>query len=363
MATASMKMAKVVPLKRDQQHGQDIAEALASRDAALAHQMSLFNLLPVGVIVLDAKGLIVEANPMASSLLDDNLIGTEWLAVIQRCFAPREDDGFEISLKNGKRLNISTTALTDTPGQMIVLSDLTATRALQQQRSQQTRLQSMGKMIASLAHQLRTPLSSAMLYAANLTNSKVTAEQQADFTHKLQANLHDIESQISDMLIFARGGNSIVEPIHSEEFVENLIISMDAKLKQKDVEFSVELMPLQLNINIKSLQGAIQNLMNNAIEACAKPVKLELGVLETDNHIVIYLDDNGPGLEPLQFIKSLEPFHTTKSNGTGLGLPVVNAVAKAHGGELRLGDSILGGSRIEITLPKGPLANESERGA
>ncbi|MFX5472275.1 PAS domain-containing sensor histidine kinase, partial [Acinetobacter baumannii] len=92
------------------------------------------------------------------------LVGMLWREVIARCFAPREDDGHEISLRDGRRLSIATRSLNGEPGQLILLNDLTDPRRPQEQLARHERLSALGRMVASLAHQIRTPLSAALLY-------------------------------------------------------------------------------------------------------------------------------------------------------------------------------------------------------
>jgi two-component system sensor histidine kinase FlrB len=129
---------------------------------------NLLALLPGGVIVIDDQGLVREANPAACELLGEPLLGQLWRQVIARSFAPRKDDGHEVSLRDGRRLSIATRSLDAEPGQLVLLNDLTETRRLQDQLARHERLSSLGRMVASLAHQIRTPLSAAMLYASHL---------------------------------------------------------------------------------------------------------------------------------------------------------------------------------------------------
>lgn len=116
----------------------------------LAHRLqSLLDLLPGGVIVIDGQGVVREANPVARALLGQPLVGMLWRQVIARNFAPREDDGHEISMRDGRRLSIATRSLHGEPGQLVLLTDLTETRRLQDQLSRHERLSALGRMVAS----------------------------------------------------------------------------------------------------------------------------------------------------------------------------------------------------------------------
>ena len=180
-------------------------QELAEKERLANRLQNLLDLLPGGVIVIDAQGIVREANPAACELLGLPLEGELWRHVIARCFAPREDDGHEISLKDGRRLSISTRSLDAEPGQLVLLNDLTETRHLQDQLARHERLSSLGRMVASLAHQIRTPLSAALLYASHLTEQALPVETQQRFAGRLKERLHELEHQVRDMLVFARG--------------------------------------------------------------------------------------------------------------------------------------------------------------
>ena len=202
----SMLEARVTELKGQlalvsAQRMQELAEK-----ERLAHRLqSLLDLLPGGVIVIDGQGVVREANPVARALLGQPLVGMLWRQVIARNFAPREDDGHEISMRDGRRLSIATRSLHGEPGQLVLLTDLTETRRLQDQLSRHERLSALGRMMASLAHQIRTPLSAAMLYASHLNEQVLPVEQQQRFAGRLKERLHELEHQVRDMLVFARG--------------------------------------------------------------------------------------------------------------------------------------------------------------
>lgn len=180
-------------------------QELAEKERLALRLQSLLDLLPGGVIVIDGQGVVREANPVARNLLGQPLVGMLWRQVIARSFAPREDDGHEVSLRDGRRLSIATRSLHGEPGQLVLLNDLTETRRLQDQLSRHERLSALGRMVASLAHQIRTPLSAALLYASHLAEQELPVEQQQRFAGRLKERLHELEHQVRDMLVFARG--------------------------------------------------------------------------------------------------------------------------------------------------------------
>ena len=160
--------------------------------------------------------------------------------MIGRCFRPRSDDGLEVSLKDGRRVRLEISALQQhsqqpyrQPGQLIMLTDLTETRQLQSRLSHLQRLSTLGKMMATLAHQIRTPLSAALLYAQNLANPRATLQVQQQFQQKLLSRLTDLAGQVDDMLLFARSGTAQqVARFSLSELLAQLNCSIDALLQQ-----------------------------------------------------------------------------------------------------------------------------------
>jgi len=129
-----------------------------------------------------SQQLTQECNPAAVDLLGEPLRHRAWSEIIARAFAPRSDDGHEISLADGRRVNLSTCPLGDEPGQIILITDVTEMRRLQDRLHHQQRLAAMGETAASLAHQIRTPLGPPAHRRAHLpapAPSRTTGQQHA----------------------------------------------------------------------------------------------------------------------------------------------------------------------------------------
>ena len=187
-----------------------------------------------------------EANPEAQRLLEMPLVGQKWFEVIQGAFAPREDDGHEVSLRNGRKVRLAISA--SPTGQLILITDLTETRLLQSRISDLQRLSSLGRMVASLAHQVRTPLSSAMLYASNLSAPSLPSSTKQRFQAKLMDRLHDLEKQVNDMLLFAKGGdNKVVKSFTVSELVSEFSPMVETALKNNQIDYHLELNKKKLN--------------------------------------------------------------------------------------------------------------------
>jgi two-component system sensor histidine kinase FlrB len=334
-------------------------QELKAKEKIATRLSTLLEILPAGVVVLDGKGYVSECNPAALELLGEPLQGQLWLDIIHRSFAPRHDDGHEVSLKDGRRVRIETRSLNNEPGQLILLSDLTETRKLQEQVSRTERLSSLGRMVASLAHQIRTPLSTAMLYAGHLCQPKLNAQMRKDCAEKLLSRLTHLEQQIRDMLIFAKGETRLAERLSMGDFMCSLREAAEPVIDKAGAvcHWQDHTDNLALMCNKEALIGACLNLINNSIEAFEqsekkrKPLELLIEAREGGAGLVhLLVKDNGPGIPATLRSQVFEPFYTTKPQGTGLGLAVVQAVVKAHKGTLTMRSSQRG-LAVTLVLP------------
>ncbi len=317
----------------------------------LANRLTtLLDVLPAGVVVLDSQGVISQCNPAAVNLLGEPLEGERWLDIIQRCFAPRRDDGHEVSLNDGRRVSIEIRSMANEPGQLILLTDLTETRELQSRLARSERLSSMGRMVASLAHQIRTPLSAAMLYAGHLSEQDIEDSMRVRCADKLMSRLQHLEQQVRDMLIFARGDIRLAEQLNLSDWEASVAQHAETLIQSRGVALvrPGTLPHCAIACNREALVGACLNLVNNSLEAGADRLELRGGV--DNGRAWLELVDNGRGFAPEQAEQLTEAFHTTKSHGTGLGLAVVKAVVQAHRGEFHL-VSEGSGARALIELP------------
>ena len=355
---------ELVQSNEEKNRASEARQNLATR---LAH---LLELLPGGVVVLDSFGTVEQCNPAAVDFLGADLNGRRWTEIIEDRFSPRIDDGHEISLRDGRRLSIVTRSMdegktgpdakTSGKGQIILLTDQTQTRELQEQLARRDRLSTMGKMVAYLAHQIRTPLSSAMLYAGHLKNPELDASCRSGFAAKLLRQLKNVESQVSDLLIFARGETAAQQRISVTELFSRLEreVEATATLDSVAVTYANLAAHAELDCNPQTLISAILNLLNNSREASIEydrgsPVEVTISAEVHDRALTICVADNGPGIAKSSIRKVLEPFYSTRAKGTGLGLAVVQAVAKSLGGNLNLSSGSEGGLNVQLTLPLG----------
>jgi len=302
--------------------------------------------------VLDGAERVVEANPAALRLITGVTKGASWKALEQTAFAPRRLPATDWPLPDGRLLSVSSAPLEQSPGRILVLLDVTERRRLQERLNRQERLGAMGEMSAQLAHQLRTPLSSALLYVSHLGRNDLSSPQRQRFTGRLRAQLQQMEGQIRDMLLFARGGVGADEPLSLVALLQGFISGLTSELPQAEVSLYTELGESDDALILgrrDALLGVLGNLFDNAVQHGATRIEIHLSSAPM---VTILFSDNGAGIAAEIRRQIFDPFFTTRPAGTGLGLAVAQSVILAHAGEIRLLDSVAQGSRFQIELPR-----------
>lgn len=227
---------------------------------------------------------------------------------------------------------------------------------LREEIERNKRLAAMGEMAAQLAHQLRTPLAAALLYAGNLENPDLPAASRVSIAQKTVSRLKHLERLIQDTLLFARGEVLGRETFPVGELVTELAHTFDPLARARGIEFIVEdaAETTALTGNRKALTGALTNLIENALQAVESGSgRVILDATEREGHAVFRVIDNGRGLSQETLSRIFEPFFTTRAEGTGLGLAIARGVARAHGGGIDARSTPGVGTEFVMTLPLG----------
>jgi two-component system sensor histidine kinase FlrB len=319
----------------------------------------LLEVLPSGVIIIDGQGDVCECNNVAIEMLGEPLLGQRWVDVIERAFESSASIGNDIALKDGRLVQISTSPLDVEPGQIILLNNVTETRELQQKVSHLQRLSAMGEVAARLAHQMRTPLASALLYLAPLMKPDTDQKLKKRFAKSLHASITHMEQLIKDMLAFSRGDMATTAPVAVSDLLAVVEKQFMTNLKAADYKLEIHnsLQNAYVYGSQEALASALNNLLNNARQACGDEGEITIYAECIEDEygkdiVEISVEDNGIGISAADKEKILKPFYTTRSSGTGLGLAVVNSIAQAHRGDLWFESDEGEGSTFSLRLPK-----------
>ena len=336
---------------------------LAEKELLANRLERLLDALPAGVLVIDGDGIVQQHNRRAIHLIGEPLAGITWHHVIERAFSSCGSCD-EAILKDGRIVSISTNPLGEEPGQIVMLMDVTETRALQDMLNRHQRLSAMGEMSASLAHQIRTPLASSLLYLSHLKQSQMSSSDYQRCVDKILSRLRHLDRLVNDMMVFAKGSQAGTDEIDLSSLLVELQQVTDHHLNANHCTLEIDDDSNGVNIqgNYNALLSVLQNLVHNAVQAYTENIHesktgnirirvdrdLQKKGIET---IVMLISDNGPGIPPDVQEKIFEPFFTTKPQGTGLGLAVVQAVVHAHNGTLWIDSKPGEGTTIGIRLP------------
>jgi signal transduction histidine kinase len=226
------------------------------------------------------------------------------------------------------------------------------------------RMEQLGQLTATVAHEIRNPLgavrTSAFLLERKIRDKGLGVEAQIERINKGVTRCDNIITQLLD---YSRTKQLTCRAENLDDWLA-AAVEEDAQTLPQVVEITctLGLGNLEVPFDPSRLRRAVINLMNNACEAMvgtgddpsrfntAHP-RLEISSFRDGPDAVIRVSDNGPGISPENLVKIREPLYTTKSFGTGLGLPAVEKILEQHGGHLRI-DSVVGrGSQFDIHLP------------
>lgn len=347
------QLTRELALANGELHKQLIAKENLSQQLSL-----LLNALPGGVIALDAQECIEQVNPAAIAILGESLVGGDWRQVTQERLSPTAIvNEWLVKLQQTaqpRRIRIESSA-TDAAGRRILLvNDITEAYAMQEQIRRNQRLTSMGEMAANLAHQLRTPLSTALLYANHLGSDALTPAERRKFATKTIERLHHLEHLTKDMLRFVKGEARRRERVVISDLLAELHQVIEPQITQQDLQFIVQdqSMAQALITDRQALCGAMINLLENAMQASVTGGKIILASRLEGKNIILSVHDNGSGIEAALQERLFEPFFTTRAEGTGLGLAIVRGVIESMGGNVTIHSAPGEGTEFMIRLPR-----------
>jgi two-component system sensor histidine kinase PilS (NtrC family) len=341
------------------------ASLAAARGAALAQQQAInahiIRDMRDGVIVLTADGIVRQANPSACMLLGLEHMEGRPLAEIAPTLAECCRVGVGVGVGAGAgtdeasqliqfgqtrhllRCQVAGSANGDEGDRdenesdmLVFLTDLEDI----QRRMQQLKLASLGRLTASMAHEIRNPLS-AITQAAELLSEEKRSDMQARLASIINDNARRIERMIRDVLALGRRDRSQPEALPLAEFVAEVFEASSLGGESEKAIFRADIEPeLTLGIDRTHLHQILDNLLSNARRHCSgKPGSIRVGAEGLgDGRVRVHVCDDGSGLDEQARAHLFEPFFTSHAKGTGLGLYIARELAEANGFSLELLD-------------------------
>jgi two-component system, sensor histidine kinase FlrB len=328
----------------------ELAQAHAGKEHLAARLSALVKGLPGGVLVLDTGGVIQECNPAAEALLGEPLIAQAFTAVLARAALCAGGVGEHTELRSGRFVNISRRDL-ESGGEVLLLADVTESHLMQVFLSRQQRLMTMGELAAGLAHQIRTPLAAALLYASQMTLPGRSAVDLTRCADRTVDSLKQLDRLVNDMLAFAHGG--VAREVVSVSALLEQVAQWLKPVLRSGIRLTIRTQApdLKVRANAPSLVSAVLNLATNALQAATADLDLELLARRAPGGgAQIVVSDNGPGVPAHIRERIFEPFFSTRASGNGIGLAIVTSVVEAHQGSVCLASSSCGATFV-IDLP------------
>jgi len=242
----------------------------------------------------------------------------------------------------------------DTTGTVITFQDLTHIRALEETSRRQDRLAAIGRMAASIAHEIRNPLA-AMRGSIQMLRADMEGESsQTELMEIILRESDRLNRIISDFLSYARPRSIIQSKVDVGELLRQTftLLRHSAEIGESQIiEEEVPASPVLIDADSEQLRQVFWNLARNALHAMPTGGTLRATVQrQSHNRLRIAFSDTGRGMSPEQVEHLFEPFSST-TGGTGLGLSIVYQIIREHGGTINVSSRAGQGTTITIELP------------
>lgn len=324
--------------------------------------------MPAGLILCNMEGTIIVTNPGAARILglpEERLKGTAASDIFPEQILPCESlragsyqpvtQGTMVFDGRKFTINLSATPVPgegDEPGGFLILfQDISELENLREKLARSERLAEIGELSATIAHEIRNPLSS-IRGLAQLLSGKVP-EDQGPMVGTIVQEVDRLNRVVSGLLSYARQ-----EDLHLKEWeIDNILEHVkilaegDARLKEVKIETDISSKDLSWLVDRDMIIQALLNLIMNAIEASAAGQTVRLSATVENANLMFRITDNGAGV-PQNNEKLFSLFETSKENGTGLGLPLVRKVAQLHGGSASIKPDPVKGSVASMWIPQ-----------
>jgi PAS domain S-box-containing protein len=338
--------------------------------------------MPAGLVVVNALGIIASSNPAAEQALGisglafrrySEALGesSELTKLVAQCLAEgkvfrREQVDHTAPAGETRRLGVTISPIRrgneKVSGAICLLSDLTELAALQEQIELKKHLAALGELSAGIAHEFKNALATISGYA-QMIRAEAADPELSDHAERILDQTRSITHVVTEFLKYARPLDITDEIVELRGVVERVVTEVGEGLPNVDVSCEGEFHSVTGDEGL--LRQALLNLARNAAEACGSAnggrVILRGDTVRTGDAGFqrITVTDNGPGIADDALQQLFRPFFTTKPQGTGLGLAVVQKIVVQHGGQVEARNRPDGGAAFIVTLPDGRRSAEA----
>jgi two-component system NtrC family sensor kinase len=234
-----------------------------------------------------------------------------------------------------------------------------ALKDAQAQLIQSEKMSSLGKLAASVAHEINNPLAGILTYAKLLIRMHEEGEMSDKVRDACTRNLRLVQREtercsaiVRNLLDFARQRAPSLKELDVSAVVEEALTLLAHRLQMQNVALSKDLPPMPpIRADFGQLRQSFVNIALNACEAMSNGGALTVTARAAGRNVEIAFTDTGPGIAPEHLSRIFDPFFTTKERGTGLGLSVVYGIIERHGGKLDIKSEVGRGTTVLVELP------------
>ncbi len=338
---------------------------------------TIFQALQEGLMVVDEKSRILYANQAAERMLGfefksvrgqsmlDQLHGIEWDRVMDldvgewTKLIQRE---IEVAYPEYRILNFYVVPLDpDASGKrsaVIMLRDITHIRRQEDARLESERMSAIIPLAAGVAHEIGNPLNALTIHLQLLEREVRTLSNPArgdliELLRVASVEVNRLDTIINNFLRAVRPTPPQIKPLSIEKLLHETLALLRSSIEDRRIRVEVNCpasMPT-VPADPDQLQQAFFNLIKNALQATPEEGRVEINLWHNDIEAGVSFDDHGEGIEAETFGRIFDPYYTTKADGTGLGLVIVQRIMRDHGGYLDVLSEPGKGSTFTITLP------------
>ncbi len=376
-AFMAASMQAVIQQLRDQEKELERLHRLEKERAEQTEKLSeeVTRNMPAGLLVVNATGIISSANPAAEQALGARGLGfrrysealgesSELTSLLAECLTTgkifrREQVGHVSPGGEKHQLGVTISPIRrgseKINGVICLLSDLTELAMLQKQVQLKENLAALGELAAGIAHEFKNALATISGYA-QMIRGEAADKETSDYADQILEQTRNITHVVTEFLKYARPLEISSETVALVGVTERVVTEVGEANPQ--IRISLEGAFGEVAGDEGLLRQALLNLARNAAEACSDAagggrvlVRGEVVSGEELGFQRITISDNGPGIAGEALPKLFRPFFTTKANGTGLGLAVVQKIIVQHGGQVEARNQQEGGAAFIVTLP------------
>jgi PAS domain S-box-containing protein len=375
----------------------DITDRKRYEDALFAEKERLaitLRAIADGVLATDSQGHVVLMNAVAERLTgwaQDDAVGHRWVSVAPLLVEQTREPGPDLvarALETGHTVTLEQPLLLQTresgecllavsaapirdrdehiSGVVLVLREVTEQRQLALQRQRADKLESLGVLAGGIAHDFNNILTTIL---GNLSLARFQLAADSPVKHKLdevEEAMLRARGLTQQLLTFSKGGAPVRKAASiAEVIMDTTVFALTGTAVQYHVEMAPDLWPVIIDTG--QISQVVHNLVMNAAQAMGNSGTLTVTVrnatlttpdaaLPPGAYIRFDVQDTGPGIAPEHVAKIFDPYFTTKSEGSGLGLSVCYSIVQNHGGDIRVKSEPGVGSTFSVLLPAAPEA-------